>query len=285
MTEISSNGMTDFFRDRFTTLDRNSNDPKYTGKLIGAWDNYTKQYFLSIQPNAPVGTIDYYTLAFDEKVLGWPTFYTFKPSFMMSLAGNFFSVAAVDGGASDGNAEANLYQHYKDITGQNRNTFYGTFNKSSIEFILNAQPSISKVFKTIEYEGSNGWEVSYVRSDFTGFDASVSPVNPPWIQTQDTANELTTNVGPAAPQIASWSEGGYIEDGVQYYSGFNRKENKYYANIVNTSTPAEGEIRFGPDMTGIKGYVATVKMTTDDTTFIGGVKEFFSASSVFVRSS
>jgi len=285
MTEISSNGMTDFFRDRFTTLDRNSNDPKYTGKLIGAWDNYTKQYFLSIQPNAPVGTIDYYTLAFDEKVLGWPTFYTFKPSFMMSLAGNFFSVAAVDGGASDGNAEANLYQHYKDITGQNRNTFYGTFNKSSIEFILNAQPSISKVFKTIEYEGSNGWEVSYVRSDFTGFDASVSPVNPPWIQTQDTANELTTNVGPAAPQIASWSEGGYIEDGVQYYSGFNRKENKYYANIVNTSTPAEGEIRFGPDMTGIKGYVATVKMTTDDTTFIGGVKELFSASSVFVRSS
>ncbi len=38
-------------------------------------------------------------------------------------------------------------------------------------------------------------------------------------------------------------------------------------------------------MTGIKGYVATVKMTTDDTTFVAGEKELFSASSVFVRSS
>jgi len=276
--------MTDFFRDRFTTLDRNPNDKKYIGKLVGGWDNYTKQYFLSIQPNVDPGNIEYYTLAFDETVLGWPTFYTFKPSFMMSLAGNFFSTPAIDGGASDTLAESNLYQHYRDINPQNRNTFYGTYNKSSIEFLLNIEPSVSKVFKTIEYEGSNGWEVTSVNSDFTGFDRSPQPVNPPWIQTQDTAGTLTTNVG-TAPQIASWTEGAYIEEGVQYYSGFNRKENKYYANLINTSTPAQGEISWGENMTGIKGYVATVKMTTDDTTFVAGEKELFSASSAFVRSS
>jgi len=38
-------------------------------------------------------------------------------------------------------------------------------------------------------------------------------------------------------------------------------------------------------MTGIKGYIATVKITNDDTTFPGGVKELFSASSTVVRSS
>ena len=285
ITEISSNGMTDFFRDRFTVLDRDPTDKKYTGKLIGGWDNYTKQYFLSIQPNVDPGNIEYYTLAFDETVLGWPTFYTFKPSFMMSLAGNFFSTGAIDGGATDVGAASNLYQHYREIDNQNRNTFYGTFNKSSIEFLLNTEPSVSKVFKTIEYEGSNGWEVTDVTSDFTGFDRNPAPVNPPWIQTQDTAGELSTSLGTLAPQIASWTEGSYIENGVQYYSGFNRKENKYYANIVNTSTPAQGEISWGQNMTGIKGYVAKVKMTTDDTTFVGGEKELFSASSVFVRSS
>jgi len=284
MTEISNTGMTDFFRDRFTTLDRNPNDPETLGKLIGGWDNYTKQYFLSIQPFVEPGKIEYYTLAFDETVLGWPTFYTFKPGHIMSLAGNFFSVGAMDGGETDNNPQANLYQHYVETTPQNRNTFYGTYSKSSIEFIFNTEPSISKVFKTIEYEGSNGWQVDSIISDYTGYDLTPAPVAAPWNDSRDVANTLTTNIG-TAPQISSWTEGEYIEEGVRYYSGFNRKENKYYANLINTSSPWEGEINWGDDMTGIKGYIATVRMTNDDTTFVGGVKELFRASSTIVRSS
>jgi len=287
ITEISNTGMIDFFRDRFTTLDQNPNNPETIGKLIGGWDNYTKQYFLSIQPFPAVdenGNYKYYTLAFDETVLGWPTFYSFKPGHMMSLAGNFFSVGSLDGGATDTNPQANLYQHYVETTPQNRNTFYGTYNKSSIEFIFNLEPSISKVFKTIEYEGSNGWQVDSLISDYTGYDLLPAPIVPPWQISRDTASTLTTNIG-TAPQISSWTEGEYIENGVRYYAGFNRKENKYYANLINTSEPAQGEINWGDKMTGIKGYIATVKMTNDDTTFVGGVKELFSASSVTVRSS
>ena len=285
ITEISNSGLIDFFRDRFTTLDSNPNDPFAVGKLVGGWDNYTKQYFLSIQPWAEVGEVDYYTLAFDETVLGWPTFYTFKPGHMMSVGGHFYSIGAVDSGATDPDAEASVYKHYAIGNNNNRNNFYGTYNKSSITFLLNTEPSISKVFKTLAYEGSNGWEVDYIHSDYTGYDQLPQPINPPWSQTQDTANNLPTNLGTPAPQISSWTEGQYIEEGVRYYSGFNRKENKYYANLINTSTPAEGEISWGANMTGIKGYVATVKMTTDDTTDVGGVKELFSASSTIVRSS
>ena len=284
ITEISINGLTDFFRDQFTTLDKNPLNPQATGKLIGGWDNYTKQYFLSIQPFSEPGKVKYKTLAFDETVLGWPTFYTFKPSQMMSLAGNFFSVGALDGGATDSNPTGNLYQHYREISPTNRNTFYGTYNKSSIEFILNLEPSVQKVFKTIEYEGSNGWEIESFISDYTGYDLKEAPLPAVWDITRDTAGALPTNIG-TAPQVASWTEGEYIEEGVRYYAGFNRKENKYYANLINTSTPAEGEVSWGTNMTGIKGYIATVKITNDDTTFPGGVKELFSASSTVVRSS
>ncbi len=66
------------------------------------------------------------------------------------MAGNFFSVGSLEGGATDISPQANLYQHYVETTPQNRNTFYGTYNKSSIEFLLNIEPSISKVFKIIE---------------------------------------------------------------------------------------------------------------------------------------
>ena len=46
-----------------------------------------------------------------------------------------------------------------------------------------------------------------------------------------------------------------------------------------------GEILFGAQMSGIKGYFATVKIETDDTTQLGGPKELWAAASNFVTSS
>ena len=48
---------------------------------------------------------------------------------------------------------------------------------------------------------------------------------------------------------------------------------------------SQGEVIFGVDISGIKGYVATVKMSTDQTTNPGATKELFAASSEFVVSS
>ena len=42
---------------------------------------------------------------------------------------------------------------------------------------------------------------------------------------------------------------------------------------------------FGADMTGIKGYFATVTISTDNVTDVGGMKELFAASSNYVESS
>jgi hypothetical protein len=66
--------------------------------------------------------------------------------------------------------------------------------------------------------------------------------------------------------VKSYLEGAYFENGITYYSGFMRKENKYYANLINTSTAQPGEVVFGQQVSGIKGRFATVKFSTDATT-------------------
>ena len=68
------------------------------------------------------------------------------------------------------------------------------------------------------------------------------------------------------------------------HAGFTRKENKYMANLVNDSVAAPGEVIFGDIMTGIKGYFATVKISTDTLTDPGGNKELFAVSSEYVGS-
>ena len=268
ITEISRYGMTDYFRDQFNLVDNGVE----TGELIGAWDNYTKQYTLSIKPwDMSFDNQNFNTLAFDESVLGWPTFYTYNPEFMFSVNGNFYSIP--NQYVSDPNytrADGNVYQHYVEGSGTNRNTYYGNYNDSSITFVLNPNPSTQKVFKTISYEGNNGWQVDSITSDVTGLDL----INAVWQTTND-----------QSAQILSYNEGAYTENNIQYHAGFTRKENKYVANLINNSPVAEGEVIFGVDISGIKGYVATVKMSTDSSTNVGGVKELFASSSEFVVSS
>ena len=61
-----------------------------------------------------------------------------------------------------------LYQHYVDSI-NNRGVFYGERSGSSIEFIFNPNPSMVKNFQTINYEGTNGWQVDYFLSDANRF--------------------------------------------------------------------------------------------------------------------
>ena len=49
-----------------------------------------------------------------------------------------------------------LYRHYSQSV--NRANFYGVDNDSSVTFIFNPQATNSKTFKTLAYEGSDGWE-------------------------------------------------------------------------------------------------------------------------------
>ena len=295
ITEISNYGMIDWFRDNLSAVDSTSFG---TGKIIGGWDIYTKQYTVSLQQNDAVPESTYHTLQFDEKILGWPSFYTFKPRFMFSLANRFYSIS------NEGSTQDNVWVH-NDLN-TNRANFYSIQGKSNITFVVNPSVSTSKVFKTVNYEGSNGWEVVSYVSDITGVDSIEvdSFGQPVWLlppETRDTTNS-----------ILSYYEGEYIINPLQAsptfgtpvyrpdyvtvfgnddppynkeYAGFVRKENKYYANLVNNSLATAGEVRFGEEMTGIKAYYCTVTIENDDYTNIGGAKELFAVNSTFVQSS
>ena len=286
LTEISNYGMIDFFRDEFGLLDG--------GKLIGSWDIYNKQYSLSIQPTytGVQSEQPYKTVSFDEAINGWPSFFSYNPSSALSLKSNFYSAGPSLLSTNVDPDTAGLYQHY--ISSQPRCNFYGKDNKASIEFIFNPKVSISKVFKTINYEGSNGWQVDSFISDSTGISFPITDID----------NYRATNTVDSTTSVYSYNEGAY--DGLGnmfadvsttpitqnntslvpplYHAGFNRKENKYMANLVNDSVAAPAEIIFGDIMTGIKGYFATVKISTDTLTDPGGNKELFAASSEYVGS-
>ena len=243
-------------------------------KVIGAWDMHNQNYIVSMQTeprNASTDSSTFNTLSFDETINGWTSFYSYKPVFIGSLKNKFYSFI-----------DSNIYEHHYDNPPiyDTRCKFYGstTPHEASITFIFNPSPSITKNFNTVAYEGANGWEVDYFRSDYEGIDPNI-PYTTPFSYTGSNQYRDTTNA------VRSYDEGRYAVNGITSYVGFNRKENKYVANLVSASTARPGEIIFGNQVSGIKGYLATVKLSTDDTTDPGGAKELFSVSSNYVLSS
>ena len=333
--------MKDFFRDELNRI-KVAGSP---GRIIGGWDIYTQQYIVSTQRNFKLPDIsnsntkfyDYKTLAWDERVKGWTSFFNFKPDQIFSIRNNMYTTK--DGGLwlhnyntkSLAQAKVNVgggiintgtfaidnvvgtIQQGDLVTGAGvplgtvvstyvaptltvnlpctlndnttllfnsnlRSKFYNTSYPSSVTLIFNDQPSISKSFNTIEYEGSNGWRVSSFVSDPTGDDLNTKQE---WLSSQDSTS---VNVNGEETSIYSYVEGQYDLSGNAfpnpllepiYRAGFDRKENKYVANLINRSAVTAGEVHFGEQISGIKGYYCTVKMETDSSTDFGGEKQLF----------
>jgi len=262
ITELSEYGMVDFFRDEFSNIVA----PAYPGVIIGGWDIYNKQYVVSLQTNEGNLNPTYSTLAFDETVSGFTSFFDYKPDHSLSINNKFYTLH-----------EGALWLHYSPNTP--RNSFYRQQYSSSITFVFNDQPSLIKNFKTINYEGTNGWQVDDFVSDFTGPDSFNGQI----VNYQDITNT-----------VLSYTEGAYDNYGNEYptplyppinYAGFMRQENKYKANLINNSDPQEAEVSFGDSVTGIKGFYAVVTMSTDLGTDYGGYKELYAVSTEYINSS
>jgi len=192
--------------------------------------------------------------------------FTYKPNLIFSTLNKFYSVQ-----------DYKLYEHYhENVANDTRGSFYGVRKPSNVTIVFNTQPNITKNFNTIFYEGSNGWEVESFNSGFTGQDPNPSGAAGSYVQTND-----------SIVSIKSYDEGSYVDANTGYIlrAGFDRKENRYVANLINNSAAATGEILFGAQMSGIKGYFATVKIETDETTQLGGPKELWAAGTNFVLSS
>jgi hypothetical protein len=137
---------------------------------------------------------------------------------------------------------------------------------SYVTLVLNTQPSVVKNFKTLNYEGNNGWELG---SMIASSSDQTLPI---------TKYEFKNNLADLETQF--WS------------NSFKKKENKFFANLINNSSATNGEVLFGPEVSGIKGFWSTVKMKIDwnttvssDTNYYTNKKELFSVSSDTVESS
>jgi hypothetical protein len=358
LNEISSFGMKNFFRTNLQSIDSSFSE----GYVTGGFDIHNKQYVVSLRKN-PVNNYDaekYYTLSYDSAYNGWVSLFDYQPEQMFSLRDNFYSI---NGGK--------VWEHYRSNSNSNstvpRSSFYSINNDSSVSFIVNDNPTMSKSFMTIGYEGSSGWEIKNLgmASDPTGDDFSVSLQE--WRQVFDQSAQIpsyyegeytvvqskaiattastTTTVVLTGLSGTQGSNGGVIipvgavvnGEGVdlgttvvsydtatgilitnqnlnitinaqlffnlyvtrsnyntvfgtpnpafinKYYSGFNRKENKYVANIVNNSGSRQDEVIFGNSISGIKGFYTNVTMVTDQLTNPGGEKQLFSVSTNYTQ--
>lgn len=254
ITEISGYGMLDYFRDALSNISSN-------GVILGSWDMHNKQYVLSLQDTfyagrkrPPVGEIDepyeaaYQTLAFDEDSLGWTSFFSFKPDVGFSLLGNYYT-------ANNGN----LWKHYSyNVPYCN---FYNTQYVSNVTLVMNPNPSYSKTFQTINYEGSPGWSLTDIRTD--------------------------SNVGVPITSVSSAVNLAALEDQL-FLNNFKVKENKYFGTIINNTLPSEGAVVFGQSMSGIAGFYAIGTFTFPDISQPSVVytkpATLFAVSSTFVES-
>ena len=241
IVEISGYGMHDFFRDELTGVSNETNNPEPVQKIVGGWDNHTKNYVLSIQKVNG----NYSTASFDESVQGWTSFFDYKPSFIFSLTSTFFSTN-----------NGKLYSHYGNSA---HSSFYNTVYPSKVKVILNGSPSTVKVFKTINYEGNNDWTVSSVVAS-----------------SGDVAQVPIAEYGNVPSSLIAL-------ENEMFANKFKRKENKFFANLINNSPATPGEIVFGGNMTGVKGFFATFEFRLDNG--INEKRELFAVSSDTVESS
>lgn len=193
-----------------------------TGKIIGMWDMHNKQYVVSMQPT---NSASFNTLSFDEEVSGWTSLFSFKPELGGSLLNNYYTFKG-----------GNIWKHYADPTLDNTpySNFYGVQYNSTVTTVLNAQVSTIKNFNTINYEGSSGWSLESLYTN------------------TDTALPISNNV-----EVLTLAD---LENQL-FLNNFKRKEDKFFANIINSSNAGYGDVVYGNSMSGIKGFYATAKLS------------------------
>lgn len=235
ITEISNMGMRNYFRDRLPTIDYG----------YGMYDIHNHNYVVSLQ----YGTV-YYTVAHDDFSDGWVSTFSYKPQFGCYLNTKFYTFY---------NCE--LWEHYSTY---NYNNFYeaGTY-ESYVEVIVNDNPSVSKMIKAVNYEGTESWGMQSM--------ASETDTSLPLVSFDYTNSGLGVSNG-------LWYD---AVDGVYYRVGFDKKENKFFGWLKNTSTIKEEEVSNGEIISGIKGLYATIKLATN----ANSQQNLFSVSALYDMSS
>ena len=167
-------------------------------------------------------------VSFSEKVNGWTSFKSFIPENGLSLSKKYYTFS--DGG---------LWQHYKPLINgvdssvdeaTNYGNFYNKTYAASVTAVLNNEPSVVKVFNTLNYEGSQSYVKLPTLVGDANTDAHITAID------QVTINNILAwnnfNAMGAREDLTGWScakietdlEAGSVKD-------FINKEGKWFAYI------------------------------------------------------
>lgn len=141
--EISKQGMRSYFKSLFRD--------NVINHVNGKYDQYHDYYILNIQYN----TTEFVTWVYSDEDDGWLGRLPFNPEDMCRINGKFLSFK---------NGE--IYEHNQPT---NRNTFYGTESPSTFTFNFSQNPSERKVFKTLEIEGTDAWDIELTSDLDSGY--------------------------------------------------------------------------------------------------------------------
>jgi len=127
--------MTDYFEDGLKSA---------TGDLIGSYDEQNSSYNVKIGPEQ---------VSFKETVDGWATRLSYAPEFAISLNNDYYSFK---------NGE--IWEH----SNTTRSNFYGVQRATTVKPVFNDAPTSVKNFKTLSYEGDEGWTATVVTNKQSG---------------------------------------------------------------------------------------------------------------------
>ena len=195
-----------------------------TGDFNGTLDNFE---LYRIYPEFTPTTISY-----SEDVKGWTSFKSFIPESSVNLSKEYYTIK-----------EGSLYKHHVEqfdaITGKeiNRNTFYiDEFTQSSITAVLNAEPSLIKIYNTLNYEGSQSKINLHTTKDVLDADGNTV------ILSNAEIYNLKAKDGWYADSITTDKQSGSIKE-------FIEKEGKWFnyikgTEMTETTLPSTADLSF-----------------------------------------
>ena len=95
------------------------------------------------------------TLTYSPSGTGWTSFHSYLPEYILGMNSIFYTFKNGD-----------LYKHHDNAT---RNNYYGAQYSSTVTPVFNDQPIEAKMFKVLEIEGTDPWDVVVTTDLTTGF--------------------------------------------------------------------------------------------------------------------
>ena len=159
------------------------------------------------------GYLENKVLSFSEKVGGWVSFKSFTDMQNgISLANKYYTFKG-----------GRLFLHHNN---PQRNLFYGVFNPSTLDVILNSDPGAVKVFNTLNYEGSQSRVEKFQSKNFR------IPFQPNTTYTNQEQYNLYSKPGWWVESITTNKEEGYVNE-------FLEKEGKWFNGISKRIKPGD----------------------------------------------